>query len=68
MLYFQNSSAYKNSLIFSPQIIKEKKMSSNSLAIWVTSGKKIVLFMKSYSMLWVFFIHVNQVNVQQGSF
>lgn len=51
MLYLKNWSAYKNSLILSPQIIKERKMSSNSLAICVTSGKKIVLFMKSYSVL-----------------
>lgn len=36
--------------LFPLKIIKERKTSSNSLAICVISGKRRVLFMKSYSM------------------
>lgn len=49
MLYFKNWSTYKNYPL-SSKLIKEKKTSSNSLALCATSGKKIVLFVKPYSV------------------
>lgn len=51
-------------------LLNHKKKSSNSLGICVTSGKKIVHFMKSYSMLCLRLLHsyVNLVNTQQGTF
>lgn len=58
-LYFKNCSAYKNLPISSPKITKGRKTSSNSLAISVTSGKKIVLFMKPYSMLCLSLLHMS---------